>query len=48
MRETFYIYLENPVMRILLQVQNCGRLIFANTTEHIFFSLEIRVNFGRP
>ena len=28
--------------------ENCGRITFCYTAEGDFFSLELRVNFGRP
>ena len=31
-----------------LNLENCGRKVLGYTAEGDFFSLEIRVNFGRP
>ena len=44
----FRIYQNTADSMARLNLENCGRKVLGDTTEGDFFSLEKRVNFGRP
>ena len=44
----FHTYQNTADSMARLNLENCGRKVLGNTAEGDFFSLEIRVNFGRP